>query len=578
MRPVSALSIAPLIAIAIVGSLARAQATPDWTAIGPTKPAFFGRAVAGAGDVNGDGFADVLVGADYYSRGQPKEGGAFLFPGSPTGPVSSATWSFESDQADAHLGWVVASAGDVNGDGFDDILVGAPNFDTTAFDAGRAYLFLGSANGVSSSPFLTIEGDQGNWVLGEELGYSVAGLGDVNGDGFDDFAVGAPFYANNQRREGRVLVFYGAANGPTATPSLQIEGNKRYLSFGHSLTGAGDVNGDGFADVLITARDISVSLYLGSASGLQTTATWTSAGPPGSYYGDALASAGDINGDGLADVVLGAPYSSGTESREGQALVYLGTSTGLTQSPVWTMESGQANALFGWAVAGAGDVNDDGFDDILVGASQYVNGDPNEGRALLYYGSSTGPQLSPGWIWEADRQQSFAGTSVASAGDVNGDGTSDVIVGTYHWSTFFGTTSSEGRADVFLGSPEGLAVGAIATSRNAGTNPQSYTATRPAIGTTWQATVDLSTTGHSQALLASFALAGRIDLAGGQVLLGSGPQLTKLPMQSGPIATWLVPIPNDPTLSGLAFTTQAVHLGGVVPFALSNAQDLLIGF
>ena len=126
------------------------------------------------------------------------------------------------------------------------------------------------------------------------------------------------------------------------------------------------------------------------------------------YLGQSVDSAGDVNNDNYNDIIVGAYHYSNGESREGRAYVYLGSSTGVSTTPNWTIESNQANAELGKSVAGVGDVNSDGFDDVLVGAPGYDNGQTNEGKAFLYYGSSSGPVTAPSWSYESDRPVRFS--------------------------------------------------------------------------------------------------------------------------------------------------------------------------
>jgi len=148
-------------------------------------------------------------------------------------------------------------------------------------------------------------------------------------------------------------------------------------------------------------------------------------------FGYSVASAGDVNGDGYDDVIVGAPYYTNGQTNEGRVYVYYGSAGGLSPTYGWTAESDRASALFGRSVASAGDVNGDGFDDVIVGAYAYTNEKTNEGRAYLYIGSSSGLSNITAWTAESDQTSALFGNSVASAGDVNGDGFDDIIVGAY---------------------------------------------------------------------------------------------------------------------------------------------------
>ena len=144
--------------------------------------------MATAGDVNGDGFADVIVGASGYDNGQTDEGRAFVYHGSAAGLATTAAWTAESDQANARFGSSVATAGDVNGDGFSDVIVGAYAYDNGQTDEGRAFVYHGLGGGLSQRP---PPGPRSRTRLGAEFGFSVATAGDVNGDGYSDVIVGA---------------------------------------------------------------------------------------------------------------------------------------------------------------------------------------------------------------------------------------------------------------------------------------------------------------------------------------------------------------------------------------------------
>jgi FG-GAP repeat/FlgD Ig-like domain/FG-GAP-like repeat len=432
--------------------------SPSWTAESDQANAEFGYSVATAGDVNGDGFSDVIVGAWKYDNGESDEGRAYVFIGSPNGLSATPAWTAEGDQANARFGVSVASAGDVNGDGFCDVIVGATGYAASASNKGRAFLYFGSAAGLVTSPAWTADGGPTS-----ELGRSVATAGDVNGDGFSDVIVGAWFADNGQTDEGQAFVYHGAPSGLAASPAWTGEANQASAFYGFSVATAGDVNGDGFSDVIVGAwladngqtDEGRAFVYHGSAVGLATTAAWTGeSNQTNAFYGWSVSTAGDVDGDGFCDVIVGSYSYDNTPADEGAAFVYRGSGLGLATTAAWSFESGQSNSEFGVSVATAGDVNGDGFADVIVGAPSYDNGETNEGRATIYRGSATGFTGAIYWNADSDNGGAFFGGSVATAGDVNGDGFSDVIVGA--WGFDNGATN-EGQAFVYHGSADGPA-------------------------------------------------------------------------------------------------------------------------
>jgi hypothetical protein len=427
-----------------------------WTGESNQASAYYGNSVSSAGDVNGDGYSDVVLGAVYYNNGNTDEGRAYLYLGSASGLSTTAAWTGESNQASAYYGNSVSSAGDVNGDGYSDVIVGAVDYSNGESNEGRAYLYLGSTSGLSTTASWTGESNQASAAYG----FSVSSAGDVNGDGYSDVVVGAGLYDNGQTNEGRAYLYLGSASGLSTTASWMGESNQAsdlFGNYGRSVSTAGDVNGDGYSDVVVGAlrydngqtNEGRAYLYLGSTSGLSTTASWTGESNQASaQYGLSVSSAGDVNGDGYSDVLVGAYLYDNGETDEGRAYLYHGSASGLSTTAAWTGESNQASAYYGYSVSSAGDVNGDGYSDVVLGAAYYNNGNTDEGRAYLYLGSASG--LLPNASWASDSNQEYAeyGSSVSTAGDVNGDGYSDVLVGA---PSYDNGETDEGRSFIYLG-------------------------------------------------------------------------------------------------------------------------------
>jgi uncharacterized protein YegL len=448
-------------------------ANADWTAESDQASAEFGAAVSAAGDVNGDGFADLVIGDSLYDNGQTDEGAAFVFYGSAAGfgangSPANADWVVESNQADARFGAWVSAAGDVNGDGLADVVVGAPLFEGGQTDEGRAFIYDGSTAGLKTAPSWTAESDQ----AGAQFGVSAASAGDVNGDGFADVIVGANKFDNGQTDEGRAFVYYGSPGSLSQAPGWYGEGNQANTYYGSSVATAGDVNGDGFADVIVGAYlydggqldEGAVYVYHGSPTGLNAVPDWRAEGDQAvALFGDAVNSAGDVNGDGYGDVIVVARFYDNGETNEGAAFVWLGSSAGLGANGApanadWMAEGNQADARFGASVGAAGDVNGDGYADLLAGAIQYDNGEADEGAAFVWLGSSAGlgangAPANADWMAEGNQPGAFFGSAVSTAGDVNGDGFSDIVIGAHQ---FDNGQTNEGGVFVYYGSASGL--------------------------------------------------------------------------------------------------------------------------
>jgi hypothetical protein len=384
-------------------------------------------------DVNGDGYADAVIGPHLYLGG-PK-GLASSASITLTNP-SGVTFPFQGPGV---------SVGDVNGDGYADFLVKNPA--AAGYDD-AAYVFLGSASGLAATPSFTLGGTSFEFVGG-----SVAGAGDVNGDGYADILLGDPDVGM-----GMAYLYFGSATGPPTKPDITLTGTS-YIAFGYSVAGAGDVNGDGYADIVIGDFDaglssgsgVSAYIFLGSASGPGPTPSigLVSSDDTGAYT-SSVACAGDVNGDGYADVLIG----SSTGDSTGGAFLYLGSANGPAASPSLIFEAVDSN--FGLQVAGVGDVDGDGYADIVIGDAS----DPFEfgmpvgavglGSAFLYLGGLAGPSTTPATTLQNPDTTGGTTPFAASleAGDVDGDGHSDFITAVLGARQF---------GYVYLGSAGGLA-------------------------------------------------------------------------------------------------------------------------
>jgi Ca2+-binding RTX toxin-like protein len=426
-------------------------------------------------------------------------------------------FQLNGEAADNTAGYSVGGAGDINGDGFDDVIVGAVDANAPSNQSGASYVVFGSSTVFPANFQLSsLNGTNGFQISGETesdfSGFSVDGAGDVNRDGFDDVVIGALDADPGGVKRGRAYVVFGKASGFASDIALSsLNGNNGFKitgqgggvtsdDFGVAVAGAGDINGDGFADIIVGASghanetgaayvifgksakfaaDIKVTALNGN-NGFKINGS-----APGDHFGDAVDLAGDFNGDGLSDMIVGAPTFSGVNSGSGAAYVLFGRSSSFPSSinvaslPAsrgfrLTGTDGYDNA--GKSVSMAGDFDGDGFDDVLVGAP--FAGASSEGLSYLVYGKSSvgasaidlGSLLgSVGMILKGENSSDSSGRSARAAGDVNRDGFADVVIGSP--GSDFGFAEG-GVSHVVLGTPvaRGNSTTQIALSAMSGTN------------------------------------------------------------------------------------------------------------
>lgn len=382
---------------------------------------WFGRSVSSAGDINNDGYIDVIVGEYRYNS---MAGRAYIFYGGANMDVV-ADFKIEGEASTNYLGNSVSSAGDVNGDGYSDVIAGAYGYNS---NTGKAYLYMYGMSGTLNYD-LVMTGETG----GNDFGFSVASAGDVNGDGYCDVIAGARGYSSTT---GRAYIYYGGSS-MNNTADVVFTGEAANNYFGCSVSSAGDVNGDGYADVIVGAYQYSTYrgkayIYFGGASMNNTVDVSMIGEASGNYFGYSVSSAGDVNGDGYSDVIIGAPNIN---TQTGKAYLYYGGAS-MNNAVDLTFNGAAITDQFGYSVASSGDVNGDGFNDIIIGAIGYNS---SVGRAYIYYGG-TAIDNTADVIMTGDTPGYF-GYSVAAAGDFNGDGYSDALVG----------ATGIGRAYIFYG-------------------------------------------------------------------------------------------------------------------------------
>jgi len=516
-------------------------------------------------DINGDGYADIIVGSNANQGvGANDKGAAYIYYGSANGitrhPLSASAYSCDGppdctvlqnpmEEVSGGFGQKSAVIGDVNGDGYAEVAVSSRNQGTGMTDKGAAYIFYGSSSGIASRPLststYTCNGPPDCTVIqnpeNETSGFFpsvLATAGDVNGDGYTDLLASSIFnQGTGVSDKGAGYIFYGSAtglisrplnstpyvcNGPPNCTVMQNPENKSGAAFGATGSGIGDANGDGYGDVVLagSGNDAGGSatskgatyVFYGSATGTTvhtlSASTYACNGPPDctvmqnpddeatSFFG-ASSYAGDANGDGFMDIVVGSYNNQGVgASNKGVAYVFYGSANGMTLHPLsptpyicngppdcTTFQNplDEANAQFGQYLSFAGDVNGDSYSDVLIGGYQNNGaGVIDKGAVYVFYGSATGmtPHATSAASYACsgppdcsvaqnpdDESSGRFGASVVAAGDVNGDGYADIAAGAYNNQG--GGASNKGASYVFYGSASGITTHQLnATSYN----------------------------------------------------------------------------------------------------------------
>jgi hypothetical protein len=570
----------------------------SWTTTGGTAGELLGEGLASAGDVNGDGFDDFLVGVP--NRNTPyapttTEGAVLLFLGSPTGPSTIPDLLIENDQStNIGFGKVVGRAGDVNGDGYDDVFVAAPNERTgvsTGF--GTVRVFHGDPGGLNGG-MDAVTGDA-DWY-GECVGLGVAGFGrsvaaagDVDGDGYDDLFVGAPEATSGAGTSaGAVFLWLGSpaglnggVDGSATNAAWKAEGTAASMRLGNLVASAGDLDGDGLADLLAQAKTYGgtpnaghVFVWLGREDvllGDVASASFDLAPPvPGSNFGEA-ATAADIDLDSRDDLVLGMYQAVANGATNGCVFRFSSLAGGLALDP-WTSCGSSGGEQRGRALA-LGDYDGDALPDLAIGSPGWrPGGNVPFGRAICHYGDPLGLRTSFTWSITGTQGSAFFSERMANAGDVNGDGADDLLVGAPKYSA--GGMAFVGQVWLFLGQgpqPIGCA-NAAPPWRITGTPPEFD------LGGELAGVGDVNGDGYEDFVVKVFETFPVVRLHRGGPM---GPERTSMWEVSGPRATpydfaWIVAGAGD--VNGDGYDDVLISENGDFQFYTSSPTTFVPGY
>ncbi|MFH1356339.1 MAG: hypothetical protein ABII18_04310 [bacterium] len=449
-----------------------------------------GKSLASAGDVDGDGLDDLLIGAQYNDEAGTSAGKVYLVLGKTllTGisSLSSADYMFTGENAGDNAGSVVASAGDVDADGLDDILIAASSNDDAGSSTGKVYLVLGKSLTPGTQSLSIADyaytGVPTGPSTGSLLGRSLGSAGDIDGDGLDDIMM-----TTLRSLSSSTSSFYNVANAyivlgkslVSGTSSITTADYKIYdsTSFcGSYANHLGDIDGDGLSDIILStynntsSGDQNYTLYIFLGKNLITgdidvsaadyTYTQENADDSAGYGANTLASAGDVDGDGLDDILVGADENNDAGNYAGKVYLILASSLSSSTKSLATADyqfTGESDSQSaGRSVSSLGDIDGDGLSDILIGAPGNDDNGSRAGKAYVILSSSltagTTSLSDADYMFMGEGSDGYAGQVAVNAGDVNGDGTNDIFIGAYNYPGFYPVSDNgAGKSYIILG-------------------------------------------------------------------------------------------------------------------------------
>lgn len=449
---------------------------------------YSGTSVSDAGDVNGDGIDDLIIGSSGADPNGESSGETYVV----FGQTNNFAANFQLSDLNGNNGFklsgiasfdfagaAISSAGDFNGDGIDDLIIGASGAEPNSINSGASYLFFGSSEPMAASIDLSSLNGQNGFALNgadtDFAGVDVSGAGDFNHDGFDDVIIGAP----GRNSVGASYIIFGNSDMITSNFELSslsssngilLNGVSVADSAGRAVSDAGDVNGDGISDVIIGAFRANTNannsgasyVVFGSSEGLL--ASIDLSGLNGSngftlngistrdYSGISVGKAGDFNGDGFDDFIIGAIGANPNGVISGATYLVFGSAGSMSSS----LELSDLNGINGFAINGsmaysygsvvssAGDINADGLSDIMISSAGANPNGGNSGAVHIVFGSNNAMPASielssldgtDGFVLNGVAPGDVTGSSLSLAGDVNGNGVVDLLIGAPFAST-----------------------------------------------------------------------------------------------------------------------------------------------